>query len=451
MPIWLEHPSIPDLVRAFRTGAVSPVDALTEALDRIERWDGRLRAVVAVAADEARQAAKAAEARYRAGTPLSELDGVPVTVKDLIDLAGLPTRFGTDWATPPPPAATDAAVVRRLKAAGAVVFAKTRLLEFAYGIVNPADGPCRNPWDTARTSGGSSSGAAAGVAAGMGYGAVGTDTGGSIRIPAAYCGVFGLKPTKGRVPTAGVFPLSWTLDHVGVLTRHAADLGPLWQGLAPDAGPRLPTPERLRLGVVEPWGGEPPTPKVAAALADAADRLADGGCVLVPVTVEGLEAALPCLMVIVMAEAAAVHRGFAGRAAVRYAEATAWQIRAGEAVAAVDYLKALQVRRRLRAAVDEALTGVDALLLPTVGFVAPAEDPVFGDGEEGSREAWYTAPWNVTGHPAVSVPLPVLADGLPTALQLVGRRGEDEFLIRVVERVAEALSISVRCPREVVP
>jgi aspartyl-tRNA(Asn)/glutamyl-tRNA(Gln) amidotransferase subunit A len=448
MALFTEYPSIPDLTRAFRDGLVSPVEALDEALSAVARHNEALRAVVALDAEAARQAAQASRDRYRAGRPCSPLDGVPITVKDLMDVAGVPTRYGTAWVTAPPPAPADSPLVARLKAAGAVVFAKTRLLEFAYGIVNPEDGPCRNPWDLERTSGGSSSGAAAGVAVGMGYGAIGTDTGGSIRIPAAYCGVFGLKPTKGAIPVAGVFPLSWTLDHVGPLCRHAADLGPLWEVLSGRPLKDVGLPERPRLGVLAGVGQDPVTPAVRAAVEGALDQVERAGWAVVPVRIPALEDAEALLMTIVMAEAAAVHAAFSQREHVRYAPLTKAQLDAGQHIAAADYLRALMLRRELRRAVAAAFdtAGIDALAMPTVGFVAPASDPVFGDGDEGSREAWFTGPWNVTGQPAVSVPLPTLVDGLPVGLQLVARYGADAALIALAERVAAVWELGIRQP-----
>jgi aspartyl-tRNA(Asn)/glutamyl-tRNA(Gln) amidotransferase subunit A len=451
MSIWIEHPSIPELTEAFLAGRLSPVDAVDEALATTARLNPVLGIMVQTAEDTARRAAEASAARYREGRPLSPVDGVPVTVKDLMDVAGLPTRYGTAWDNPPPPAKVDASPVARLRAAGAVIVGKTRLLEFAYGIANPEDGFCRNPWDLGRTSGGSSSGAAAGVAAGIGYGAVGTDTGGSIRIPAAYCGVFGFKPTKGTIPTTGVFPLSWTLDHVGPIARHSADLTPLWATLANRRLEPVACPERPRLGVVAGWGMDPVTPGVRQALTRAWERFGGAGATLVPVAIPALEDAEAILMTIVMAEATAVHEAFSDRTRVRYAPLTRAQLDAGRSVLAADYLRALMHRRQLAAVVSDTFDAadLDALVMPTVGFVAPASDPVFGDGDDGSREAWFTGPWNVTGHPAVSVPLPELVDGLPVGFQMVGRRGDDLRLLKLAEWAQEALGFVIQRPRAV--
>lgn len=441
-----EYPGIGDLSRAYLAGRTTPEAALASALRDIEAWQGRLRAVVAVDAQPAMDAARESLQRIRAGTA-RPLEGIPVMVKDLMDMRGLPTRHGTSWRIPPEPAREDSAPVRRLREAGAIVFAKTRLLECAYGIVNPEDGPCFNPWNTSRTSGGSSSGSAAGTAAGIGYGGIGTDTGGSIRIPAAYCGVYGLKPTIGMVDASGVLPLSWTLDHVGPLCRTAGDLRPLMAGLTGADPAPADAPRRPKLGLLSSWGRDPVEPDVRRAMVQLVERLRAAGAEVVPVTIEGLDAAEPVLMTICMAEAASVHRTWRHRDQVTYAEMTLQQIRAGELIPAVDYVAALRLRTRLQSAVEQALNGLDALLMPTVGFVAPAEDPVFGDGDAGSAESWFTGPFNITGHPALSCPWPDRdPEGLPIGAQLVGRLGEDRRLCALAERLEAMLGWAPRLP-----
>lgn len=330
-----------------------------------------------------------------------------------------------------------------------MIFAKTRLLECAYGIVNPEDGPCWNPWDVTRTSGGSSSGSAAGTAAGIGYGGIGTDTGGSIRIPAAYCGIYGFKPTVGSVDAQGVLPLSWTLDHIGPLCRTASDLGPLLAGLGAVLPVQRDLPPRPRIGVLAPFGRDPVDDDARAAFSDLVERLRYAGVAISPVKVDHLVNAGPLLMTICMAEAASVHRTWRHRHDVTYAEMTLQQIRAGEVIPAVDYVAALRYRTRLRDSVERALSDVDALLMPTVGFPAPAEDPVFGDGDAGSAESWFTGPFNVTGHPALSCPWPRRhASGLPLGAQLVGRLGQDRTLLALGERLEQMLGHRPQLPAQ---
>jgi len=427
--------TIADLTAAFARGDDTPAAALGRALDRIEAH-ADLRAVVHVDRERAEDDAKASLERYRRGAA-RPLEGVPVTVKDIVDLGGVPTRCGTQWLEAPPPAAADAAVVTRLRAAGAGVFAKTRLLEFAYGIVNPADGPVRNPHDLGKTSGGSSSGAAAGVAVGIGAAAVGTDTGGSIRIPAAYCGVWGLKPTYGRVPTQGVFPLSDSLDHVGPLARSAADLLVAFTVMAGDPG--APARERPpRLGVLAGWGRDPARPEVRDAFHRAIDALRSAGVAVEAATAPALIGSEVASGHLIAFEATAIHAGFALRDKVRYAEGTLRQLRGGEAVTEDDIRAARACQDAVRASVDRALADVDALVTVTAPWTAPEEDPPI-DAPEGEEEGWYTHPYNLSGHPALSLPLP-RGEGLPIGLQLVGRHGEDAALIRTGEWLARALA-----------
>ena len=218
--------SIAALGRDYRRGALSPTAVVEACLQRIDRDDGQLNAIVSTLAESARTDAARAEEELAAGRDRGPLHGIPVGIKDLVNIAGTVTGFGSDPVFAAP-ATRDAAMVAHLREAGAVLIAKTNLLEFAYGAVNPRVGQTNNPWDTGRTAGGSSGGSAASVAAGLCYAAVGTDTGGSIRIPAAYCGAVGLKPTYGLVPLAGVSMLSWSLDHAGPIARSCADAAAL--------------------------------------------------------------------------------------------------------------------------------------------------------------------------------------------------------------------------------
>lgn len=444
-----EFPGIRDLSAAYRQGRITPLAALAATMAEAAQWQPSLRAIVAFDEAGARAAAEESLHRLRAGQA-RPLEGVPVMVKDLMDMQGLPTRHGTSWRAAPPVAQQDSAPVRRLREAGAVVFAKTRLLECAYGIVNPEDGPCWNPWDTSRTSGGSSSGSAAGTAAGIGFGGIGTDTGGSIRIPAAYCGVYGLKPSVGLVEADGVLPLSWTLDHVGPLSRTAGDLLPLMAGLTGADPAPAAAPARPRIGVLAPWGRDPVEEYVRTAFQGLVARLAQAGAEISMVEIPELAAAQPVLMAICMAEAASVHRTWRHRDQVVYADLTLQQIRAGDLIPAVDYIAALRSRTRIQDAVERALQPLDALLMPTVGFAAPAEDPVFGDGDAGSAESWFTGPFNISGHPALSCPWPDRGPGgLPLGAQLVGRLGQDRALLALAERLEQMLDWRPSLPEEV--
>jgi 2-dehydropantoate 2-reductase len=397
---------------------------LLAAYERLDRLGRPLNAVVSVAAAPRRSAA-------------GPLSGRPVAVKVIFE--GLPTGCGIP-STSDAPATKDAALVARLRAAGAEVFATAQCLEFAAGFANPRVGDTRNPRDPARTSGGSSGGSAALVAAGVCDLAIGTDTGGSIRIPAAYCGVVGLKPTYGLVPTDGVFPLSPSLDHAGTLTATAADSAALLQAIA---GP-LPAPPAVGvpvIGVLSAQLADPSvTPEVREAVRTALRRLAAAGWQLREVKPPWL--AEPrrwedALTVIVASEAAASH---ADRDTSRYADGTRALLALGAAVTPGQYAAARAAKAELSAAVEETLTGLDALAGPTVGYCAPEQDPPFGVGDD-SAEGRFTGPYNLTGHPAVSIP--VRAPGLPVGLQLAGRRDGDLALLELAAAAQRLLTAQV--------
>lgn len=396
---------------------------LLAAYERLGRLGRPLNAVVSVAGAP----------RRAASGPLA---GRPVAVKDIIAVEGLPTRCGSP-STSDAPARQDAALVGRLRAAGAEVFATAQCLEFAAGFANPRVGDTRNPRDPARTSGGSSGGSAALVAAGVCDLAIGTDTGGSIRIPAAYCGVVGLKPTYGLVPTDGVFPLAPSLDHAGTLTATAADSIDLLQAIA---GPlaALPAVGVPVVGVLSAQLADPSvTPEVREAVQLALDRLAAAGWQLREVKPPWL--AEPqrweeALTVIVAREAATSH---AGLDTSQYAAGTRALLALGATVTPEQYASARAAQAELSTAVGETLSGVDALAGPTVGYCAPEQDPPFGTGDD-NAEGRFTGPYNLTGHPAVSIPVP--APGLPVGLQLAGRRDGDLALLELATAAQRLLA-----------
>jgi 2-dehydropantoate 2-reductase len=395
---------------------------LLAAYERLDRLGRPLNAVVSVAGAPRRSAT-------------GPLSGRPVAVKDIITVNGLPTSCGSP-STSDAPASADAALVGRLRVAGAEVFATAQCLEFAAGFAHPRVGDTRNPRDPTRTSGGSSGGSAALVAAGVCDLAIGTDTGGSIRIPAAYCGVVGLKPTYGLVPTDGVFPLSPSLDHAGTLTATAADGIALLRAIAGPlpAAPAVGVPV---LGVLSAQLADPSvTPEVRGAVRAALDQLAAAGWQLREVKPPWL--AEPdrweeALTVIVAREAVTSH---AGRDTSQYAAGTRALLAFGAAVTQAQYARARAAQAELTAAVEETLAGVDALAGPTVGYCAPEQDPPFGAGDD-NGEGRFTGPYNLTGHPAVSIPVP--APGLPVGLQLAGRRDHDLALLELAAAAEIAL------------
>ena len=399
---------------------------LLAAYERLDRLGVPLNAVATVIGAPDRAASGA-------------LAGQPVAVKDIVAIAGVPTRCGSPGSDDTP-AAADATLVSRLRAAGADVFAASQCLEYAAGFAHPEIGDTRNPADPSRTSGGSSGGSAALVAAGVCDLAVGTDTGGSIRIPAAYCGIAGLKPSYGLIPVDGVFPLSPRCDHAGTLTATVAGAAELLAVLAglprPDlarpAGPTLITVGVLSAQLTDPSV----TPEVAAALDAALAALAAAGWNLKEVTAPWLDQ-LPrweeTLAVIVARQAHLVH---AGRDTSRSCEGTRALLAYGASVTQEQFAQAAGEQADLTAAIEASLAGVDVLAGPTVGYQAPEQDPPFGLGDD-NAEGRFTGPYNLSGHPALSLPVP--AAGLPIGLQLAGRQGADLDLLRVAAAAERVL------------
>jgi 2-dehydropantoate 2-reductase len=397
---------------------------LLAAYERLERLGRPLNAVIDVVDAPDRAAA-------------GSLHGVAVAVKDNMDMRGLVTTNASTVGMPPP-ARDDAEVVRRLRAAGADCFCKTNLLEYAAGSVNPTYGMTFNPRNPGRTSGGSSSGSAALVGAGVCRHALGTDTGGSIRIPAAYCGIVGLKPTYGLVPIEGVFELSPTLDHVGPLARTVRGAAELLEAISGQPCPVEPV-SGVRVGVLSRQLAEPALrPGVLARVREAVECLAGLGFDVREVEVEELDVADEALGAIVLYEAWQAHRTRYEAEAELYGDGTRALLDLGAKVSDEDYRSALADRDRVTAGLDRVLAEVGVLAGPTVAYVAPPEDPPFGT-PDGDVEAGFTGPYNLAGLPAVSVPCGEAEDGLPAGLQLAAARGQDAFLLSVAAAYEEAL------------
>ena len=431
-------PSVADLAAAYRDGSRSSVEVVDEALSRIDRLEPSLNAFAHRMADEARAEARQRGAELRAGRDLGPLHGIPVAIKDLIEVSGVPTGYGSK-VEPPRTATRDAALVARLRAAGAVILGKTNLLEYAYGIAHPLIGQTNNPHDPGRTAGGSSGGSAVAVAAGIVPLAVGTDTGGSIRIPAAYCGIVGMKPSFGLVPLDGVFPLSWSLDHAGPLARSVADAALLLAALS--GRPMPPVPSRLRglrVGILSRHVSATPVGRaVTACFRRAVEMLRAAGADLSQVDPPGLDRANPALMTLLLPEAAVIHRRLLALNPGGYAPATRARIEAGAQVPAMDYIAARQMQDDLRATVETGFAEVDLLISPTVPFVAPAEDPDLDDGTDSEMLASGLA--NLTGHPALSLPCGRV-DGLPVGMQITAPLHADARLLSLAAAVERALA-----------
>jgi 2-dehydropantoate 2-reductase len=396
---------------------------LLAAYARLEKWGARLNAVISVLPPAARSTA-------------GPLHGVPVAVKDNIDVRGVVTTNASTVGVPPP-AERDAAVVTRLRAAGAELLCKTNLLEYAAGSVNPAYGMTFNPRDESRTAGGSSTGSAALVAAGVCDLALGTDTGGSIRIPAAYCGIVGLKPTFGLVPVAGVFPLSQSCDHVGTLTRTVAQTAALL-GVLAGVEIELRPVTGLRLGVLRRQLDDPDlVPSVRDRVEEAVERLGAAGFEVVDVDIPELGIVDETLGAVVLREAWDVHRQRYEHEADKYGPGTRALLELGRDITDDAYRSGRAGQKRIAAALAALFEQVDLLAGPTVAYPAPPEDPPFGT-PEGDIEGRYTGPYNLAGNPAVSLPCGIAEGNLPAGLQLAAAVGNDELLLsaaRVYEEV----------------
>ncbi len=451
-PDELTRLSIAEAGEQLRRRALSPVELTRAYLDRIQRSDGDLLAYITVLPGEALAAATAAEREIARGNYRGPLHGIPIALKDLVLTRGIRTTCGSrilaDWVPD-----TDATVTTRLAEAGAILLGKLNMHEFAYGPtgVNPHYGTSRNPWDCQRMPGGSSSGSAVAVAAGLCAGALGTDTGGSVRIPAALCGLVGLKPTYGRVSRAGVIPLAWSLDHVGPMTRTVTDAALLLQVLAgrDPADPSttdVPVPDYrramqgeirgLRLGLPKDHFFERLDPEVRAAVLAAARSLEGLGASVEDIPLPNIPHAGPASFAIIASEAMAYHEPYLKTRAAEYGADVRARLMTGQFVLASHYLKAQRARRVIRAEVDAALRRVDALLLPTTPIPAPRLDAqeVTVDGVTEDARWWLircTRPINVTGHPALSVPCGLTAGGLPVGLQIVGRHFDEATVLRI--------------------
>ncbi len=444
---WCDQP-LHRIATAIRTGAVPVRVVVDAALERIRARDGTLNAFTAVLDAAAAAQADAAGREIASGRYRGPLHGVPVSVKDLIDVAGVPTTAASRVPGGPPPTA-DAAAVGRLRAAGAILIGKCNLHEFAFGTTgeDSAFGPARHPLDPSRSPGGSSSGSAVSVAAGMAWASIGTDTGGSIRIPAAACGLVGLKPTFGEVSCDGVVPLAPSLDHVGPLARCVADARLVLRALRP-AAPVRPVacdPVTRRLGCPRPFFLDQLDPAVRETFEGALGRLRDAGWDLRDTPIRHAEDTPAVCLHLVLAEAAAAHAYGLDHHADRYFADVRLRLELGRYVLGEDYVRAQRGREVLAASVDAALTGCDALVLPALAVPAPrlGADAVDIDGRsEPLRPLMLrlTQLFNATGHPAISIPCGPTSDGLPCGLQLVGLRNRTDHLLDVAEACEAALA-----------
>jgi aspartyl-tRNA(Asn)/glutamyl-tRNA(Gln) amidotransferase subunit A len=444
----LAYLSIEQAARLLRRSEISPVELVEVSLARIERWSGPLNVFLTVLAAEARRQAKIAERELRRGRAKSPLHGIPVSLKDNFATRGIRTTAGSkilaDWI---PEADSD--VARALAEAGAILLGKTNLHEFAYGITgeNPHYGSTRNPWAPERISGGSSGGSVVAVATGMGAASVGTDTGGSIRVPSSLSGIVGLKPTHGLVSAAGVVPLAESFDHCGPVARSVTDAcivleamaGKYPRGMARPGWRKLSavSPRKLRIGVPKDYFFDHLDPQVRHWVGVAAKKFEALGARMQEISLPRLAGEIDTATAAIVGEASHYHesQGYFPARAAEYGDDVRSHLEFGHKLLAVDYFRGVDARRKIISEFESVFEKVDVILAPSTPITAPrvgeTEVRVTGERETATRAELLrlTRPANITGMPAISVPCGFTREGLPVGLQLLGPRwGEARLL-----------------------
>lgn len=456
------HWTLAEASDALQRREVSPVELVETCLDRIEAADGKLHSYVLTLPEEARRAAKMAEAEIHAGRRRGPLHGIPVALKDIYETKGVRTTGHSKVRLDHVPAA-DATTTRLLAEAGTILLGKLATHEFAMGgpSFDLPFPPARNPWNTEHFTGGSSSGSGAAVAAGLALGTLGSDTGGSIRGPASLCGLAGLKPSYGRVSRAGVFPLSFSLDHCGPMAWTSRDCALLLQAIAghdprDPASVPVPVPDYaaalggdlkgVRIGIPRGFFADDPAldPEVGAAVGQAINVMNQLGAAAEDVRLSPLDDYHAVALVIMLTEAFAVHEADLKTCWRDYGEIFRRRIMPGAFVTGIDYVQATRWRRRLAAEIEQALERYTVLALPS-GFTAAPKIEVV-PGMSFLEKAILTTPANVSGHPALSVCCGFTKAGLPIGLQLIGRRFDEATLLRIGDAYERATPWRERRP-----
>jgi aspartyl-tRNA(Asn)/glutamyl-tRNA(Gln) amidotransferase subunit A len=457
----LHYLTLHELAEQIRSKQVSPVQVTRATLERIERLNPKLNAYITVTADEALAEARTAEQEIASGKYRGPLHGVPIGVKDLCAMKGVRTTAGSKILADNVPD-EDAAVVQKLRAVGAVITGKLNMHEWALGTtgINPHFGACRNPWNAEHITGGSSSGSGSAVAAGMCYAALGSDTGGSIRIPASLCGIAGLKPTYGRVSLRGVVPLSTSLDHIGPMARSARDCALVLQAIAgydaqDECSVDAPVDDYssnidsglkgLRIGVAnlasEAWSSD-----VSQAFEGAVKQLEALGAETKPVDTSSFGAYHYVGGVVLLSEAAAYHRERIAQQPQDFGEDVRMRLLSGMDQKAADYIRAMEFMRELRRTCDQMfLRNVDLLVMPTTIIASPRADSVTLDDPTVGLSR-LTLPADFTGQPAMSVPCGFTPDGLPLGLMIAGRSFDEATVLRAAYAYEHAAGFSSRRP-----
>ncbi len=453
--------------RMIRAGDLSPVELTRAVLDRTESLNDRMAIYITVTADHATAQAEAAERALGDGRNLGPLHGVPISLKDLIDTKGIRTTAGSRVFADRIPG-EDATVTKRLNDAGAVLIGKTNLHELAFGVtsVNPHYGAVRNPWDPDRISGGSSGGSATSVALSTALGSLGSDTGGSIRIPAGLCGTVGLKPTYGRVSGTGVVPLSWSLDHVGPMTRTVEDAAIMLEVIA-GHDPRDPSSRKvsvpaysrkleggvrgLRLGLPRAAFYNRLDPEIDQAVQEAIKHLEQIGASVVEVDIPSADLQRPIFTNIAPPESFSYHQKYLESSPELYGQDIRARIEAGRLLLSVDYVRAQRARSILKSELRAAFEVADLLITPTLPISAPLIDQavVEWDGETEpvlGALTRNTRLFNITGLPAITVPCGFTSNDLPIGLQITGKAFDETTVLRAAYTYEQDAVWSVRRP-----
>jgi aspartyl-tRNA(Asn)/glutamyl-tRNA(Gln) amidotransferase subunit A len=445
----LAFASIGELAGQLRRGELSASNLVQCYADRIATLNATSKAFISLDIDRARATAES----LAIGPADSLLKGIPYACKDLFDVKGMVTSGGSRVLADNI-AQHDADVVTRMNQAGAIFIGKNNLHEFAYGATgeNALHGTPPNPYDQSRLAGGSSSGSAAALGYGLCAAALGTDTGGSVRAPAALCGLVGFKPTFGRISTEGVIPYSWSLDHVGTLTRCAADTALLFNTLASNVQtPAAAKLETLRIGIPEGFFFERADTEILDSIDDLIGFLRKGGAKLIPVTMPSMEHSRTVSLTVQMPEALSYHNRYLEQRGDLYSQDFRAGLALGQFLLAEQYIRAKRFIESYRRDMDRAFDGVDLLLTPATPAIAPktgtVEVTIDGQAEPaGNAITRYTSFFNMTGHPAITLPCGMHSEGLPIAAQLVGKHYGDEQLISAATLIESSYDFKLPLP-----
>ena len=447
-----QMPSIRELARQIRNGQTTTLQIVDQCLQAIAEHEKDINAFITVLTDEAQAQARRTDEEIKRGEDRGLLHGIPISIKDIIDLDGVPTTAASA-VRQGHRATSDATVIARLRAAGAIFIGKCNLHEFAYGTTgeDSAFGPTRNPRAPDRLAGGSSSGSAASVAAGMALASIGTDTGGSIRIPAAACGVVGLKPTQGELITEGIVPLAPTLDHVGPLANTVGDAALIYQVMAGGAR-RIDTDDvvrhtkqpRRQLGLLQPYFLDQLDADIRRSFEETVDHLRKAGYAIRELSIGHADTIATTYRLTQLYEAFQIHEHLLETRFDHYSPDVRDRLSLGRHVSEDDYHRMQVDRAVLQTEVDRNLDGIDALILPTLAIPAPKPGSTHAliDGQLQDLRAVslrLTQLFNLTGHPAISLPTGTTAAGLPSATQLVGRRHHTESLLQLASEFEATL------------